>query len=118
MWQSRLERLYPGLQPGALTSLPLPLPHIGIFYEPVFSLKEGHFHSKDFCVTGRNRTADTWIFSPMLYLLSYSHILQYVKVLFVNPPRLELEIAEPKSAVLPITPRVNGGEGRNFTYSL
>jgi len=24
------------------------------------------------CGTGRNRTADTWIFSPLLYRLSYS----------------------------------------------
>lgn len=67
MWQSGLEPLYPGLQPGALTSLSLPLPRY-------------------FCVTGRNRTADTWIFSPMLYLLSYSHILQYVKDLFISSP--------------------------------
>ncbi len=31
---------------------------------------ENHFFVKS-CGVGRNRTADTWIFSPLLYQLSY-----------------------------------------------
>jgi hypothetical protein len=51
--------------------------------------KESHFfdhhinekprlYSQGFCGVGRDRTADTWIFSPLLYQLSY-------RTSFLNP---------------------------------
>jgi hypothetical protein len=33
--------------------------------------KKSRHHCQDFRGVGRDRTADTWIFSPLLYRLSY-----------------------------------------------
>lgn len=72
--------------------------------------------SRPCCVVRRNRTADTEIFNLVLYRLSYHHkITIRQRPFLVNPPRFELGMAEPKSAVLPITPRVNSGEAWIWT---
>jgi hypothetical protein len=34
-------------------------------------IKRPRLFSRGFCGVGRDRTADTWIFSPLLYRLSY-----------------------------------------------
>ena len=47
------------------------------------------------CVTGWNRTTDTWIFSPMLYQLSYSHKITIRQSTFLLSPKesnLDLQI--------------------------